>query len=313
MKTYPASAELLKVSNIGPGYVLLKDPVQFVTVFRVSGGANPWVEDASALSSKINQFASSLGQLRPGEQIQIILRRVPFDPTKQLEYFRAHISPEAPVEFRTRYANYYEEWVKNWSEAERLCGYECYLLFTILGESVPVVESFFSKKRQGSQHPSDLVLSRSRTWLQSLSSCGIKTEELSAADITRLLYEEASLDGNHFNPEYVLRSSGYSAGGDSFLNIREKLSTTPALFNQDHFQVGRQYGKTFYVSEFPDAGFDPMFLSQFLTQRDNFKITLFARGIDQAQARASIERQLKGDLGTLQKGNLVNVDSQAMM
>ena len=178
--------------------------------------------------------------------------------------------------------------------------------------SVPLVESFFSKKKQGIQHPSDLVLSRSRTWITGLSSCGVKADPLSPEEITRLLYEEASLDGNHIDPAYILRSPGFSGGEDSFLNIREKLSITPALFHPDHFQVGRLYGKTFYVSEFPDFS-DPMFLSQFLTQRENFKITLFARGIDQAQARANIERQLKGDLGTLQKGNLVNVDSKAMM
>src|SRR5581483_5674365 len=278
MKTYPASAELLKVSNIGDGYLLLKDPVQFVTVFKVSGGANPWVEDPATVASKLGQFANTLGQLRPGEQVQVILRRAPFDPTKQIEYFRAHANPDAPLEFRTRYPKYYEEWLKNWSEGERLCSYECYLLFTIGGENVPVVESFFAKKKDNLQHVSDLTLSRSRTWLTGLSACGIKAEPLKADEIARLLYEETSMDGNHFNPDYVLRSSGVAGGEDSFLNIREKLTTTPALFQADHFQVGRQYGKTFYVSEFPDSNTESMFLSQFLTLRENFKLTLFFRG-----------------------------------
>ncbi|HEY5039296.1 MAG TPA: hypothetical protein VIJ93_09520, partial [bacterium] len=61
-------AGLLRIRAVGPGYLVLRNPDQYVCLFKVAGGLNPWMEDPEVLGEKVRKLDSVLSDLRSGEE-----------------------------------------------------------------------------------------------------------------------------------------------------------------------------------------------------------------------------------------------------
>lgn len=314
MNTLPLAGNLLNVQGVGRGYIILENPSRLVAGFKLTGGGNPWIEETGGILQRLGHLERVLQQLRVGEEVQLIVKKVPTTDVALIKYFNSKISKDAPLEFRGRYTEYYREWLKDWIESEDLCRYESYLFFSIQSGNIPTIDSFIriNPKNEDTLNI-EMVLTRARTWALGLNSLGLSAETLEKEDIFKLLIEEMNLTYDEKAVKNILQSPSFSVSEPDFNVLKNRLSVSPITFHRDHFKVGKIVGKTFYFSEFPDAANNPMFLQMFFTQRNNFKITLFYRGIDQAEGKRVIESRSKGDLGTLVNGNLINTDSQAQL
>jgi hypothetical protein len=315
MKTLPLAGDLLSVKTVGDGYFILDKPTKLVACFKLSGGGNPWIEETGGILQRLGHLERVLQQLRVGEEAQLIVKKVPTDGKDLIEYFNSKVSPDAPAEFRGRYKDYFPEWMKYWIEDYSLCRYESYLMFSIHQSELPLIDKFIRRKQkvEDDNLNVDMILNRARTWALGLNSLGLSAGFLEKAAIEKFLVEELNLTYNPKTVQSILSSKSISVTGpDSEVDVK-RLARSPIIFYDDHFKVGNVFGKTLYFEEFPDANISPMFLSMFFTQPHNFKITLYYRGVDQAEAKRTIETRTKGDQGTMIKGNLVNQDSRVQL
>ena len=311
-------SSLLKVQKVGKGYLLLKDPDQYVACFKVNGGAAPWIETETTIYSRIGMLETAFNQLRPNEQVQIVTRRVPTNLKAYLDYFKSHINQNAPEEFRNEYANYFETWFTSVAKVENPGSFETFILFTIVPEAGVVTNnilSFFGSKKANRDINPEYISQRARSWMGNLSAAGLTYEDVSAEELTTLLYEEINLSPAPSKMDSFIKAPINPGGPGSFQSLREKLASTPTNFYPDYCLVGLTFATTFYVSEFPDPDgdqADPMFLGNLMNAKIPFKLVLFVRGIEQGEARSKIESQLRADIGTLQKNKMqVNYDSAA--
>jgi len=314
MKTLISAGDLLNVQGVGRGYLVLDNPSRLVAGFKLTGGGNPWIEETGGILQRLGHLERVLTQLRAGEEVQLIVKKVPTTDKALIKYFNSKISPDAPLEFRGRYTEYYREWLKDWIFSEDLCRYESYLFFSIQSGNLPTIDALIRKKPQNQDSLNiEMVLNRARTWAMGLNSLGLYAETLDKEEIYKLLYEEMNLTYDEGAVNSVINSPSFNISGPDNEDLKNRLANTSITFHRDHFKAGNVVGKTFYFEEFPDSSTNPMFLSMFFTQRNNFKITIFYRGVDQVEAKRIIESRSKGDQGTMIKGNLINQDSRVQL
>ncbi len=80
------------------------------------------------------------------------------------------------------------------------------------------------------------------------------------------------------------------------------------------FKVGDIFGKTLYVTEFPSFNEQNLFFQELYEQTDDFKISLFAKGVDFFRAQAIVEKQIQSDQGALWKRkNVMNFEAKAAL
>jgi hypothetical protein len=310
MKKVSPVADLLRVIQIGDGFLLMNRPDQIVCGYKVFGGVDPWIEDVEGIKNKIKKFENALAQIKVDEQIQIIFKKIPIKEKCEIQQWELQNNVLINENF-IRYKKYYDHWLDQWIKSGKLCRYETFIFFSILKS-----RNLFLGKNNSNDHWDsliDLTSIRSRSWSEYLTGCGIKIAPIQSHEIIKLLSSEMCGSSNYLNFSKILNSSSVSFGKNSFLTISEKLARLPLKFEKNYFQMGDIYGKTFFVSEFADVEERPAFLTYFLTQPNIFKINIFAHGIDQMNAKKNVERQLKWDLSSLQKGNLINAESQAQL
>ncbi len=316
------AAERLRLAKVGDGYIELNTPRRFVSVFKLAGGVNPYNDDDQAIQGKVAQFDNAIRQLRANEEIQVLLRRVPVQGEKLAADFRESCSENAPEGYRNHFNARQEEWIEDFAANNSLCGFETYLLFTINQDTKPVSESMFdfftglisSSKPKPSDPLQNLdeVQRRAKTWCTSLTVAGLGIEELSKGDIYRLLYSEINLMPWLGSVAGFERTESVSAGPDGFQTLREALATQPIEVEPRHVKVGETYVRTMSVMNFPIFGEKPLFLYQFLEQVENFKISLFVRGVDQDLGKSIIKKQLNQDSSSFSPdGRKKNYDSEA--
>lgn len=313
-------ADRLNLKRVGPGYIELQNPTRFVCVYSVEGGLNPMVDDATTERSIIGGFDGAIQQLKTGEEIQIIIRRRPLDPLFYSKNFRASCREEAPDGFKEYFNPFFESWIQDFIKNSRLCTYEAFLLFSINDETKPISDSIFSKFSKlvssDSNHEDPLkklqeIRRRSQAWANTIGVTGVKIKELSEDEIFRLLFSEINLKPYQGSTEYLKKTPTVGAGDSGFETLREAITTEPMYNGHKYFQVGEKYLRTMFVSKFPDFQENPHFLSQFMTETEDFKITLFAKGIDQEFAKSRITAQLKMDIATGDRGVTRNYESDA--
>ncbi len=298
--------ELLRISSVGPGFLVLRNPRQFVAVFKVEGGLNPWMEDPEVLGEKVMKLNSALGDLRKDEQVQFLTKRVPADVEVGIDKFKGHIHENAPTIFKNQYPRFLENSLRLFYKDHRICRFLSYVLFT-------VIPSNPAKDEKGSFGPLEEVLRRAKSWASQLSLLGMELEEASEEEIYTLLYEEFSLRKFHGNPSLFKRGISMSGGEFGFQTLREMLSTVPWDFTNPHFfKIGDKLAKTLYVTEFPSFNEQSLFFQELYGETDDFKVSLFVKGVDLFRAQGVVERQIQADQGALWKRkNVVNFEAQA--
>src|SRR5580698_1937692 len=93
-------AGLLRIRAVGPGYLVLRNPDQYVCLFRLAGGLNPWMEDTEVLGEKVRKLDSVLADLRSGEEVQFLTKRVLADVEEVIQKFDGRIHENAPEVFK---------------------------------------------------------------------------------------------------------------------------------------------------------------------------------------------------------------------
>jgi hypothetical protein len=93
------------------------------------------------------------------------------------------------------------------------------------------------------------------------------------------------------------------------------LTTYPWDFKDPNFfKVGDVFGKTLYVTEFPSFNEQNLFFQELYEQTDDFKVSLFTKGVDIFRAQNIVEKQIQGDQGALWKRkNVMNFDAKASL
>jgi hypothetical protein len=314
-------AEKLPLAGVGPGFIELKNPARFACVYEILGGLNPMVDDMSNVRGIIAAFDSGIQQLKAGEEVQVILRRKNLDPASFVKSFKDSCRAEAPEGFKNYFNSYFEYWIDDFIRMNRLCRYEVYLLFAINEDTAPLTDSFFSNitkfaskdkdARPNSDNKLKEVRRRSLAWANNLGVSGVRAREMSEEEILHLLYSELNLKDYTGDIRHLKTAPSVSGGTTGFETIREALCAEPVYNGNKYVQVGEKFLRTMFISNFPDFGKQPHFLSQFLSEPNDFKISLFIKGIDQEYAKASITAQLKLDLATGQKGTTRNYESDA--
>lgn len=289
-------AGLLRIRAVGPGYLVLRNPEQYACVFRLQGGLNPWMEDPDTLAERVRRLDAVLADLRNGEEVQFLTKRVLADVEETIGKWTIH--ENAPEVFRHQYPEFLANYLRRFYAEERIAEYRSYVLFTVTGPKT-IQE----------------VLRRGRSWASQLHLLGIEAVEVEEGEIYTLLYEELSLSRFHGSPDRFSKAFSYSGGNLGLQTIREMLATVPWDFtNPAFFKVGSTYGKTLYVTEFPDYNEEALFFQELYEQKDDFKVSLFIKGVDLFGAQAVVEKQIQADQGALwKKENVVNFEAKAAL
>lgn len=300
-------AGLLRIRAIGPGYLVLRNPEQYVCVFRIQGGLNPWMEDPDVLGERVRKLDAVLADLRSGEEVQFLTKRVVADVERDIEKYHGRIHENAPSIFRQDYPEFLGHWLRRFYAEERICAYQSYVLFTV---HLPV-----SKKSDGGGLRVEEVLRRGESWASQLNMVGMEAQEATEEEIYSLLFEELSLQRFYGNPERFKKASGFSGGGLGLQTIREMLTTYPLDFtNPAYFKVGDRFGKTLYVTEFPSYNEQGLFFQELYEQDNDFKVSLFVKGVDLFRAQSIVEKQIQSDQGALWKRqNVMNFEAKAAL
>jgi len=304
-----AVAGLLRIRAVGPGYLVLRNPEQYACLFRVEGGLNPWMEDPDVLGEKVRKLDAVLSDLRNGEEVQFLTKRVLADVEEVIERYDARIHENAPEVFQNQYPEFLRNWLRRFYEEQRICNYRSYILFT-----VQIPRTAKNEKEKNFQKIEE-VLRRGRSWASQLNVVGMETVEATEEEICTLLFEEFSLQRFHGNPERFKKASGFSGGSFGIQTLREMLVTYPWDFsNPTYFKVGDTFGKTLYVTEFPTFNEQNLFFQELYEQTDDFKISLFTKGVDLFRAQSIVEKQIQSDQGALWKRqNVMNFEAKAAL
>ncbi len=232
-------AGLLRIRSIGPGYIVLRNPDQYACLFKLAGGLNPWMEDPDVLGEKVRKLDSVLADLRSGEEVQFLTKRVLADVEEVIRRYEGRIHENAPEVFRNQYPEFLRNWLRRFYSEERICHYRSYVLFT-----VPPPQGS-KKQKEANTTPIEEVLRRGKSWVSQLNIVGLEPQEATEEEIITLLYEELSLERFRGNPDRLLKASGYSGGEYGIQTLREMLSPIPWDFSDPKvFKVGENFGKT---------------------------------------------------------------------
>ena len=308
---------LIPVRRVGPGYLQLRDPEQFVIVFKLQGGICPWGDSSDSIQRKMQAFDHALQQLRSDEQVQFFTRRVKLDGVKVAEDYAKLSKPEAPAAYRNGYSPYYQVWLQAQVDGAGISDYETYALFTVQPPEINNANGFLSgifgmRSKTGAELSFEDVSRRAHSWADNLGAAGLKTTDVPEGDIYKLLYEEVVLGAVDVDPASFAKGSGFSGGEDGHKTIREMLAATPWDFSDGNsYRIGDQYGHVLPVTEFPEADKYFLFLQELYRERINFRVSLFVSGVNQEQSKEIIEGQMRKDQATQFKGSLVNEDSAA--
>ncbi len=302
-------AGLLRIRSVGPGYLVLRNPDQYACLFKLAGGLNPWMEDPDVLGEKVRKLDSVLADLRSGEEVQFLTKRVLADVEDVIRCYDERIHENAPEVFRNQYPEFLRNWLRRFYMEERICHFRSYILFTV----APPKASGKAKERD--VMPIEEVLRRGKSWVSQLNIVGLEPQEATEEEIITLLYEELSLERFQGNPDRFKKSSGYSGGEYGIQTLREMLSPTPWDFSDPtFFKVGETFGKTLYVTEFPSFNEQNLFFQELYERTDDFKVSLYIKGVDLFRAQSIVEKQIQSDQGALWKRkNVMNFDAQAAL
>ena|SRR5665213_4545157 len=168
-------AGLLRIKAVGPGYIVLRNPEQYVSIFRMAGGLNPWMEDPDVLGEKIRKLDSILTDLRRGEEVQFLTKRIKADAEGAIEKFDERIHDNAPEVFRNQYPEFLRNWLRQFYRQEKICYYRSFVLFTIPPPRSSKPTKDFSKIEE--------VLRRGKSWASQLNMVGMDVQELSLIHI----------------------------------------------------------------------------------------------------------------------------------
>ena len=307
----PMVAGLLRIRAVGPGYLSLRNPEQYVCVFKLKGGLAPAMEDPQVLEEKIRKLDAVFSDLRNGEEVQILTKRVLADPEAAIERFEGKIHENAPEVFRNQYPEFLRNWLRQFYQAERICHYLSYILFT-----VPPPKKITKKDGGKDLFQIEEILRRGKSWASQLNIVGMDAGETTEEEIFTLLYEEfpcKALPGEHRQGSGGRRV--ISGGELGLQTLREMLVTLPWDFSDPtFFRVGDTYGKTLYVTEFPGFNEQNLFFQELYEQTDDFKVSLFVKGVDLFRAQNIVEKQIQADQGALWKRqNVMNFEAQAAL
>ena len=304
----PVVAGLLRIRAVGPGYLSLRDPEQYACVFKISGGLAPSMEDPQILEEKIRKLDAVFSDLRSGEEVQILTKRVLADAEAAINRFDRKIHENAPEVFRNQYPDFLRLWLRRFYQEERICRYQSYVLFT-------VVPPKGAKNKEKETFQIEEILRRGKSWASQLNIVGMEAAEASEEEIYALLYEEISLKRFQGNPVRFKKASGFSGGGMGLQSLREMLVTLPWDFSDPTcFRVGDTFGKTLYVTEFPGFSEQNLFFQELFEQTDDFKVSLFVKGVDLFRAQNIVEKQIQADQGALWKRkNVMNFEAQTAL
>jgi hypothetical protein len=306
---------------VGPGYLALRTPEQYVSVFKVKGGFNPWMEDKDVLGEKVGRLDSVLADLRSGEEVQFLTRRVPADPEESIFLYNSKIHENAPEVFRNQYPEFLRHWLRRFHQEERLCRYQSFVLFTIQPPKDKtkwprINHSVRRDAKAGEDYLKiEETLRRGKSWASQLNLLGMEIEETTEEEIYTLLYEELSLQRFTGDPARFRKGTSHSGGTLGLQTLREMLTTLPWDFNDPTcFRVGETFGKTLFVTEFPSFNEQNLFFQELYQQPDDFKISLFVKGVDLFRAQGIVEKQIQADQGALWKRkNVMNYEAQAAL
>ncbi len=300
---------LLRIRAVGPGYLVLRNPDQYVCLFKLAGGLNPWMEDPEVLGEKVRKLDSVLSDLRSGEEVQFLTKRVFADVEEVIERFDGRIHENAPEVFRNQYPEFLRNWLRRFYSEERICHFQSYILFTVLPPKTPKKgdEKDFLKIEE--------ILRRGKSWVSQLNIVGLEPVEATSEEIYALLFEELSLQRFQGNTERFKKAADFSGGEFGLQTLREMLITYPWDFREPtYFKVGETFGKTLYVTEFPSFNEQNIFFQELYEKTDDFKISLYAKGIDSFRAQSIVEKQIQSDQGALWKRkNVMNFEAQAAL
>ncbi len=318
-------AENLNLARVGDGYIELRNR-RFAAVYQVTGGVNPQTEDQNSVLAKISTFENAIRQLRPNEEIQIILRRVPADDMVLIDNFKSTCRPEAAEGFQNNFVQYYEGFISDFVKNRRLCDYEVFLLFSIDFNLKPLTESavnLFSKIfGSGDSKPKSTeelvqqleeVIRRAKAWVNVLGVSGVIARELKESEIYRLLYSEINLLNFKGDTSGFKNAAPVAGGPGSMETLRETLCVQPILTMPSSLKIGERLVRTMTITNFPNVQGLTHFLSQFLQQNEDFKVTVFIRGLDQELGKSIIRGQMRIDQATSDEGTTPNYDAHANM
>jgi hypothetical protein len=99
--------------------------------FQGSRGLNPWMEDPDVLGEKVRKLDSVLADLRSGEGIQFLTKRVLADVEEVIERYDERIHENAPEVFRNQYPEFLRNWLRRFYAEEKICNFRSYILFTV--------------------------------------------------------------------------------------------------------------------------------------------------------------------------------------
>src|SRR5665213_2684612 len=188
---------LLRIRAVGPGYLVLRNPDQYVCLFKLAGGLNPWMEDPEVLGEKVRKLDSVLSDLRSGEEVQFLTKRVFADVEEVIERFDGRIHENAPEVFRNQYPEFLRNWLRRFYSDQKICNYRSYILFTV---QLPQT----TKNGKGNNFLGiEEVLRRGKSWASQLNMVGMEAVEASEDEIFTLLYEEFSPSTISWKPSAV--------------------------------------------------------------------------------------------------------------
>ncbi len=311
----PSLSSLLPVRLVGPGYIYLRNPDQFVAMYRIEGGVNPWIEDPDVALQKLRGVEQAIGQLKEGEEIQIFTRRVPFDIEPTIENYTKGIVEEAPLLYRKGYADFFPVYLRDFAQSQRLCRYETFFLFSIPPRFITAQENLVSKLSGKKAAVENLglkeIMRRADSVASALGAAKMEAKLMSEADIYRLLFQEINLNTIKISPEIFAKAASTSAGNKGLQTIRELLASVPWSFDDpEYYSIGNKHCKTVALSEFPDFNDFPQFLSILLNQPEDFRISIHVRGLDTAKAAKRIETQMNHDQSVWFNGRLENPEAK---
>ena len=140
---------------------------------------------------------------------------------------------------------------------------------------------------------------------------GVVATELKEDEIYRLIYSEINLMDFKGDTRGFRKAAPVSAGPGGLETLREAISAQPVLSDPAFVKVGEKYVRTMSVTNFPEVGKPDHFLSEFLYQKEDFKVTFFIRGMDQELGKSLIRSQLRIDQATGDDGTTPNYDAAA--
>ena len=217
-------AGLLRIRSVGPGYLVLRNPEQYACLFKLAGGLDPWMEDPEVLAEKVRRLDSVLADLRSGEEVQFLTKRVLADVEDVIRRFQERIHENAPEVFRNQYPEFLRNWLRRFYSDEKICHYRSYVLFT-----VPPPQGSKNQK-EANTTPIEEVLRRGKSWVSQLNIVGLEPQEATEEEIITLLYEELSLERFRGNPDRLLKGIGLFGGGIRDSNLKGNAFSHPLGF-----------------------------------------------------------------------------------